>query len=278
MDRKTSNKLLSRIQAIGVALVAASPYVALQAATVLLDLAFLFAYGLFNVAIPVIAIVWLLHFAIEVKWRRRLLPGFRRVPWLALAAGLALPFFLSTGAWIRPIVMDVPSWCRASQTVEWTTSLPHPELERHSFTLVLVGTGTRNEYRFSTGYLNWTGTEPAGFTSVRLNPIAFQYEYYEPHHDGTLQLLRQRIGDSRLPDGKVDRIAEQIWDVLIQGQEGHELKAPDANVEAVRSAPSKQQDVTLGGLIWMTAILLALQIVGQLTLGPFGTFFGKSAA
>ena len=256
-----------------VSLGAAAPFLTLQAAFLTDAYSWsvtLFGYGAIVLAIGLAFLGWWTFFFIEYRWRlhaaEKAFPAFSVV-----GAPMLLAFFLPAML-IRPFVMQIPDLCRATQSIQWSTSKPWPEWKnKHCFALVLVGTGTRSNHKFTDGYMNWTGSEPAGFTSVGFHPISFQYNYYEPLHDGTFELLRNRMSTSGIPETELDSISKDVWDLLSRVEQGQSVRAASGVVDAVWSDVDKQWDLFIGGWIWMVIVIVSFQVAGFSTIQSSAT-------
>ena len=251
---------------IAASLIAAIPFVALQ-------LAFLcdpyglsmvmFGYGAIVVFAIGVFVAWLVYLGIEVWWRAKR-HCTRGMPVFAGVGGVFLLLFFAPSMFLRPALLEIPTFCRATQAINWKTSTGE-------FILVLSGTGTTNNYRFTNGYMNWIGDGRAGFSSVHVNPIEFQYDYYEPHHSGSLSLLRRRMAASQLPDAELNTVSELVWDVLEQANRGDVISSPTATIDPVWSGVDDMWDAILGGWIWIFLLTVTFIVVGRFSLVTFSS-------
>ena len=153
---------------IAASLIAAIPFVALQ-------LAFLcdpyglsmvmFGYGAIVVFAIGVFVAWLVYLGIELWWRAKR-HCTRGMPVFAGVGGVFLLLFFAPSMFLRPALLEIPTFCRATQAINWKTSTGE-------FILVLSGTGTTNNYRFTNGYMNWIGEgrelDFRRFMLIRLN-------------------------------------------------------------------------------------------------------------
>ena len=226
----------------------------------------LFGYGAIFVAIFPVFVIWSVYTFIERRVRsvnnQAAFPAFG-VAGAPLLLGFFLPALL-----IHPIALRVPQFCRVTQAITWPTSrVDGDRAPEHRFILVLIGKGTENRHSHHSGYLNWTGEGAAGFSSIRLQPIAFQYGYYEAYHPGDIELLRARLANASLSDDELQEIAADIWRVLRRAKDGLPIAANTGSVGAVHSHVDNEWDSILGGILWMVIVFVVFQIVGWRTLG-----------
>ncbi len=254
-----------------VSAVAAVPFLALQAAFMAVDSSFqifgiaILEFGIIPVAIPVF-FAWCVYLGIEYWWRLK--SREKKVLAFGWTGGLFLLGFLLPAAAVRPLLEQIPRLCRATQAIAWTTSLPDPRWNgNHRFVLVLIGTGTRENHRFTSAYLDWSGEANAEFTSIRLEPLSFQYDNYQRHHVLSAQALRERLSESGLPTAELDAISHDLMQVLENAARDKPIVAQLAKVRQVESSLEDDPDLVLGGVIWMVALFAVFQYVGYLTVG-----------
>ena len=251
-----NNVSLSRFQAAGIPTVAALPWLLLML-ILLSDVqkwAVELSHGLAVLVVPAGGVALLVFGIAEARFRGKHLAGAQQLTWFTPIVAIGLLTFFFVGEWAKPIVMRNPQWCRVYQGIEWTVS------DDESFALMLWGRGNAAEHEFRSAYLNWSGDEPAGISSIELRPIRFKSV------DATLDKLRKRLAESGLPGERLDSLAPAIWDVLQQANDGKPISASAATVDPVQDQPRGDEHVVLGGVIWMLALVSAFLIVGQLTL------------
>lgn len=220
----------------------------------------LFGYGVIEPVSCMVAFLWLIYLIAEIVWRNKGTVG-NRVPYFSVAGAILLAGFFLPGLLIRPVLETLPSFCRATQVTRWSTS-------GGDFILVAIGTGTVNKYRFDHGYMNWTGDGPAGFSSLHVQPIEFQYNYFEPHLRGSIELLRNRMANSGLEDAELDSVSSDIWSVLQQASEGTEVKTALGIMDNVESGVADGWDAKIGGMTWLIVLFAAFLIVSRFTIYP----------
>lgn len=223
----------------------------------------LFGYGIIWPVGLGVAFLWCVYLVAEILWRNKTSTG-SGVPHFSFVGGVLLAGFFIPALLLRPVLEAVPSFCRATQVTRWNTS-------RGKFILVAVGTGTVNQYRFNGGYLNWTGDGRAGFSSLRLQPMEFQYDYYEPYHSGSMELLRNRIAESGILNSEINSVSRDMWSVLQQAATGREVKSSQGISDHVESHVADNWDAKIGGMIWLIALLVAFLIASRFTVYPTNT-------
>lgn len=220
----------------------------------------LFGYSLIGTVSCMVAFAWVLYLIAEVVWRKKQ-PVRIGVPYFSFVGAVLLAGFFVPGILLRPVLEALPSFCRATQVTRWSTS-------KGDFILVLIGTGTVNQYRFDGGYMNWTGDGSAGFSSFHVQPIEFQYGYYEPHVRGSMELLRNRMAKSGIENSELNSVSSDIWTVLQQAAEDTEIKATIGIMENVDSAVADGWDAKIGGMIWLILLLVVFLTVSRWTIDP----------
>jgi hypothetical protein len=224
-----------------------------------------FRYGAFSATVVLVMIGWCGYTFIEYRWRVR--KGESSDPlYGAISAPLLLTFFVPSIV-VSPLVRQMPQLCRVTQSINWTTSVPNPQwASNHSFVLVLSGSGTTEDYCFTHGFMNWTGDESAGLTSVDFSPISFQYDYYEPSHPGSLEVLRKRMSAANIPKDELDVLSAEIWNLLQRVNQRNTVGSTSGVVDDIYCEVDGEWDFVIGGVIWMVIVFFAFQIVGLLTI------------
>lgn len=242
------------------ALIACSPFVLLKlfylADTNSLQY-LLFGFGLIVPAGFVVAVLWFFYTLAEVAWRNKE-SVCCKVPCFGFAGALLVGGFFLPALLLRPTLETIPWFCRATQVTTWSTS-------EGDFILVAIGTGTIAHHQFDGGYLNWTGDGRSGFTSFHLKPIEFQYDYYQPHVHGSVELLRRRMANAGLEESDVNSISSDVWSVLQQAAAGTEISPAIGIVSNVESYVADEWDAKIGGMVWLFVLLVVFWLVSRLT-------------
>lgn len=220
------------------------------------------SYGLFFAVWLGFLAYGVAHLIVELVLRGRYMEGWRRWPWFTVVVAPALVSYWMIGGWVRPIVLHNPDWCRVTQRVDWPTS------SEDKFILMLVGRGNVTEHEFRSGYLNWTGDEPAGISTIRFDPMEFGWweGYDQVFVHGDQASLRARIAPSGLPEGEIEDLCAAMLEVLEMAAAGREVSSPRGRVDVVHEYPFGNEDVVLGGIVWMVLVVGLLVPVGQVTL------------
>lgn len=239
------------------ALFAAAPFCFLQfvfLANANRWLEFLFGYGAISL-VSAATVFGLVIYAIA-EFRLRCAAEQFRTPLFALVGGVMLLAFFVPAAVINPILLNFPRFCRVTQSIEWQTTRPNPEWdESHSFVLVVTGSGTRGNHSFSSGFINWTGKEPAGFSSIRFHPTSFDRNE-----------LTDRMANAGLAQTEISKLANVIWATCIQIDAGDEITARLGVVEPVDCQVDEHWDYFVGGWIWIALLSLAFVVVSFQTI------------
>ena len=240
-----------------IALLAAAPFCLLQL-TFLGDsynwAVFLFGYMGIVVAAPVALVGLAVYTFIEYRVRQG--SGVKTTPSFAVAGGLLLLAFFLPAIATNPILLNFPQFCRVTQSIEWHTTKPHPEWNtNHSFVLVVIGTGTSSQHEFSSGYMNWTGKEPAGFSSIRFNPLSF---------DATE--LVDRMTTSGLTDDEIATLSGDIWATCTQIDADGSVTSKSGAIDPVYCHVDDQWDYIIGGWVWIILLCLSFILVGCKTI------------
>lgn len=215
---------------------------------------FLFGYMGIVMAAPVV-FAGLAVFAFA-EFRVRRSANVRTTPSFAIGGGLLLLAFFVPAIVAYPILLKFPQFCRVTQSIEWDTTKPNPEWNtNHSFILVVIGTGTPSQHQFSSGYMNWTGNEPAGFSSIQFNPLSF---------DATE--LVHRISASGLADDEIATLSDDIWATCVQIDTDGSVASKSGVVDSIYCHVDDQWDYTIGGWIWIILVCLAFMLIGYKTI------------
>ncbi|MGD1979381.1 MAG: hypothetical protein PVJ98_08315 [Akkermansiaceae bacterium] len=229
------------------------------------------SYGLFFLVVPAAFVAWIVYAVIETRKRRVLFPAAFRAPWFSFGALVFLITFFHVGEWARPMVLKVPAWSRVNQVIEWNTSKPNEKYGgTHSYVLVLVGRGNIANHDFTSGYLNWTGDQPAGFSDVDPDDQTFSHWVGYDHVTiaATLDVLRERVRNSGIPEEEVIRISGEIWEVIEQAGSDSSVMANSGSVDPIWEAPFDHQETVLGASIWMALLIGSFQIISWRSLPP----------
>jgi hypothetical protein len=229
------------------------------------------SYGLFFIAFPAAFIGLAGFMCVELWKRRRLLSAPFRLPWFSFGGLLFLITFFHFGDWARPIVLRVPQWCRVNQIIRWETSKPDEKYGgTHSYVLVFIGRGNEANHAFTSGYLNWTGDEPAGFADLDLKDQTFSHWVGYDHVTipARISVLRDRIAKSGLPNEEVALISGEIWQAMDLALAGKTVEVAQGAVEPVRAAPYDYEDTMLGASVWMVMLIGSFQGIGRWSLPP----------
>lgn len=221
-----------------------------------------FSYGLIYPVMAAAVMGWVVYFAAECYLRSIYPRTTHPIPWFSCVAAVALPVFLISGELARPIVLYNPDWCRVYQISQWETS---PD---GSFTLVTVGMGNLTHHEISSAYLNWSGSEPAGISTIELSPMTFGWwdNREKISIDGHIEALYARLAPSGLSEDQLGQLTADIWAVLQQARNGQPISSPNAKIEPMVEAPFGDEDIYFGGIAWIATVTLLYLIVGQLTL------------
>ncbi|MGJ8656242.1 MAG: hypothetical protein ACSHX6_07315 [Akkermansiaceae bacterium] len=192
-----------------------------------------------------------------------------RTPWFSLAGLVFLVTFFPAGEWARPVVEKIPGWCRVRQVVKWETSkLDERYGGGHRYVLVLTGRGNIEHHDFTSGYLNWTGDQSAGFSGVDLDDLTFSkwVGYDHVTVPATFDAVCERVRSSTLPEEEVMRISGEIWKVMEQARNDSPISVSSGIVDPVWDAPYDDENVLLGASIWSTLLLGVFQVIAWRSL------------
>lgn len=155
------------------------------------------------------------------------------------------------------------------QIVRWETSKPKEKYSgMHQYVLVLIGRGNASKHDFVSGYLNWSGQEAAGFSSVKPSKEVLSY-YGGANYSEipmSLPVIRERILSSGIPEEEVERISKEIFDVIWQAGKSKRIEAKSGEIDSLWEAPFDQEDTILGASIWIVLLLGSFQIVAFRTI------------
>lgn len=222
------------------------------------------SYGLFFALYGGAFVLLLIYGVIEVRKRRKFTSAAHRAPWFSFAGFVFLVSFFLVGEWVRPFVLQVPAWSRVNQVIRWETSLPDEKYGgTHSFILVLIGRGNMSQHEFVSGYLNWTGHVPAGFSNISPDDGTFSYAggaNYSPI-PASIDVLRDQIENSKIPEQEVSQICREIWTAFTQAKENRIITVEKGKVEPMWEAPFGQEHTVLGASLWMLLLLGSFQVI-----------------
>ena len=239
------------------ALLAAGPFCLLQFAFLADSYGWVeFLFGYMGIVIAATAVLFGLAVYAFIEYRVRRAANVRRIPSFALAGGLLLLAFFVPAIVANPILLNFPQFCRVTQSIEWNTTKPHPEwTTNHSFILVLFGSGTANQHQFSSGYMNWTGNEPAGFSSIQFNPLSFNATE-----------LVNRMSASGLPDDEIETLSDDIWRTCTQIDTDGSVTSKSGVIDSIYCHVGDQWDYTIGGWAWVILTCLSFMFIGFKTI------------
>lgn len=249
-------------------LIAASPWLLLQALNMrnASSVAIALTYGGICYAVFLLFVALIVSGIVERRYRIRTdqpqaFPAFTAVACLSMLA-VFMP-----GYAVHPIVMQVPQFCSARQSVAWSTTLRDQEgRHRLRFNLVLLGAGTNDNYRLDSGFMNWSGNEDAGLSSIRLNPIRFNVSAHLPGTLGSYEYVRDRMSNAGLDRAELDAISRDVWQVLETADRGDPISATHGDVSSVKHFADDGWVAFIGGIIWMVLVIAVFQYVGYKTL------------
>ena len=253
----TDSKTIPASTRLLIALLAAAPFCLLQLAF-LADsynwAVFLFGYMGIVMAAPVTFVGLAVCAFTEYRVRRS--AGVKTTPSFAVTGGLLLLAFFLPAIVANPILLNLPQFCRVTQSIEWHTTKPHPEWNtNHSFVLVVIGTGTSSQHEFSSGYMNWTGNERAGFSSIRFNPLSF---------DATE--LVDRMTASGLADDEIATLSDDIWTTCTQIDAEGSVTSKSGVIDPIYCHVDDQWDYIIGGWVWIILLCLSFMLIGYNTI------------
>ena len=237
----------------------------------------LFGYGLGMIVQPIAVVFWLAFLAGELVFRGKCARAIHKVPWFSAVMALAFTLFFGAGTLARSLVLRIPGWCLVSQAVEWPPTPEWRNKPRDGFFLRLYGRGNETSYEFSSGTLGWHGEETVGFSDIELKPLTFgRWE------DGKMivipgshQALRAGLNASNLEDENLDLLAADMWMVLQHAIKGEPLSSAGGGTGPLDVQPFGNEDVVLGGVLWMIAVVIIIGIIGQVTLPKADASRGK---
>ena len=274
-DEKEKSKLRITRPAIG--FLAAAPYIIIH-----LVYFSLVNYGgshdeitilIFFILIPSVFIGWVILLNFEIRKRRIFYSKLFRVPFFSICGLFFLIVSFQAEAWITPVVLRVPEWCRVMQKIEWSTIKPNEKRGgNHSYILMLVGDGNKVDHTFTSAYLNWTGNEPAGIATIRFDQLIISHQSganFKPLQ-ASLDTIRKRVLNSGLSRNRVEEISNEIWTVFHQVRGKETVTLADGKVDAVWTAPIGNEAIIFGGIIWMLTLFGVFQSIALLTL-PINT-------
>jgi len=229
------------------------------------------SYGLIFVALVAPFVLLLVYALIEKKIRKRFTKDAHQTPWFSIIGLAFVVSFFFTESAARPFVLKIPDWCRVHQVVRWETSKAQEKYSgMHHYVLVLIGRGNVSEHQFISGYLNWSGDEAAGFSSVK--PSAEVLSYYGGANYSeiplSLSVIKERIKNSGIPGKEVNEISNEIFDTIRQARDNKPIEALSGEIDPLWEAPFSHEDTVLGASIWMLFLVGSFQIVAFTTLPP----------
>lgn len=227
------------------------------------------SYGGIVIVLLILALGFVAGCVTECLLRRRYTGIAHRLPWLSIA-GLASIFALPVTFLVtKPIVEQNPQWCRVYQSIRWESSKPHPtHAGNQGFALVFTARGNKAEHHFKSGYLNWSGEEPAGFADIDLAEQTFMYwkDGERVTIDATKEALRDRVGQSGIPSAEADQISKEIWQAMRLADANKPIAAQHGQVDPIGQSPFDYEDIKLGSAIWMAALVICFSVIARLTL------------
>ena len=249
---------------LGLTVLAAAPYLLLQL-IIAGDPGILAAFAYFFLPALVILIVfWFVYLFVELRWLHQSRLAEKRAPEFSIVGAVALLIMFPMYEWARPYVMDVPEWCRVSQTARWEASSENLRYRANdALILVLSGQGNREEHRFTGGYLNWTGEGKAGFARMQLDPLQFGRGYHDALKPGTHDGLRANLALTGLPPKEVDQLANSIWLTLETASTNSVVAAVDGQTSDLFEAVADYQNFRLGGAVWTIGLLLIFGCIAR---------------
>ena len=227
------------------------------------------SYGGFLIVFALIFFGWLTSTIAESVLRRKTKQFRHRIPWLSVNVLVFLILAPIMIALAKPIVYQVPSWCRVYQSIQWDTSLPHStHAGNQGFALVFVARGNITENAFRSGYLNYSGDAPAGFSDIDLNQQEFSYweNGKQVRLPLSMQSLHKRIRQAKIPNVEADRIANEIWHAIDLAGSDLPLTAKTGRVSAIGQSSFDYEEIKLGAVAWMVLLILTTAIVGLCSL------------
>ncbi len=272
-DTSEGNEVRKRIPRAIIGLVAALPFLVPQLIYIsdIHGWNVALSYGLFFLVVPAAFVVWIVYAVVETQKRKLLSPTAYCAPWFSIGGIVFLATFFHVGQWAQPLVLKVPAWCRVNQVIEWNTTKPDEKYGgTHSYVLVLVGRGNIAEHDFTSGYLNWTGDQPAGFSDVDPDDRTFSHWVGYDHVTipATLDVLRERVRNSGIPEDEVTRISGEIWEVVEQAGSDSPVNVRSGSVEPMWEAPFDHEETILGASIWMALLVGSFQVISWRSLPP----------
>jgi hypothetical protein len=221
----------------------------------------LFGYMGIKVIAPIVFLAWCGYCFIE--YRMRLRSQSHLFPSFAIAGGVFLVAFFLPAMIVHPIALRFPHFCRVNQSIEWSTSKPHPEWNTNdSFVLVLVGKGIPKSHRFTTGYMNWTGNGSADLTSIEFKPLSFD----GPKKAASFEFLTRRMSNSGLPEAELEPIAKDVWQILQRVDDDLDVRSKSGIVSSIYCDIDDQWDYVIGGWIWIFALVAVFALVACWTI------------
>lgn len=266
IDRKSQKKMprkFSKVICSIIALVAVAPYMGLQLYDMLTGGVSIWLAYCFPNALSVILGVWIILLFIEVAFR---ISSLRRnwCPWFSIIGFcfLYLYIFDYSDKVARPLVLLNPKFCYVNQITRWTIDSDIiKQDDKLSYILVLRGPGNNKHYKFTGGWLNWTGDEPnAGMSTFDLDSMRIGYFYEEEAL--TLENFSLRIKNTNLSDTTKQMLTEEIWNVLQQAKYGNPISAEHGTIEPLEVVAEDYAE----GVVWLPILIITFQIMGHLTL------------
>ena len=232
--------------------------------------AIVLAYGLIQLVFVVVVIGWVVGLVVELVLRKRFRLKRQRVAWYSIVTVVCLILLPFLPGALEPWILKNPKWSRVVQSVHWQTSSMKPEDEGvNRFVLVLAGRGNLKDHKLSSGWLNWTGEGPAGFSKVN----AAKMECSQPSEGHqtvmvplTLEGLVENIMQSGLPEEEVNRIASEMFSTLQEAHRGEPIVTRSGEVNEMAEMTWDQEEEIFGILLWIMIVTGSFQWIARLTL------------
>lgn len=229
------------------------------------------SYGGIFIILVLLIVGFIVSFVIEWLLRRKQSKKAHKIPWFTLAGFIFLLLWPIALYLARPIVYQIPQWCRVNQAVQWETDLPHSmHAGNHVFALVFYARGNRADHHFQSAYLNWFGERPAGFSNIDLADQTFSdWEAGEKVTiEMTRQALRDNVGQSGIDTSDADRIADEIWQALQLARDQKPIVSASGNVGPIWLDPFNYEDIKLGSVVWMALHVLTFVWLAKVSVPP----------
>lgn len=228
------------------------------------------SYGAFGIFFAAIILGWIGYLIAELVLRKRFSNARKRAPVFAITAFfavIALPFFIIA---MEPLVLMNPKWSRVSQVVRWTTSKENEEYGGyHRFILVMTGRGNLKQHTMTSGWLNWTGDERAGFSGVNASEMEVSVPgkgWKTDDYPATPSVLRERLAHSGLPDEEVGRISDEILLLMGQAKRKESLGCATGEMDPMAEMVWDNEAEVLGIWLWILFVFGSFQLLARVSL------------